>query len=111
MKDFISSQNNDKYFEKDPVENQAERTNEFNGKGARNGQMNAAYDLKLDDTASEDLKQMNDLINIESSVQDQPVTPTNLNGDEDESLDFRNQGITNSLNEQQGRNVITTYAS
>ena len=56
MKDFISSQNNDKYFEKNPVENQAERTNELNGKGARNGQMNAAYDLKLDDTASEDLK-------------------------------------------------------
>lgn len=28
----------------------------------------------------------------------------------DESLDYRTQGVVNSLNEQQGRNVLMTYS-
>lgn len=56
MKDFISSQNNDKYYDKNPVENPIQPRNEMIGKASRNGQINTEFDLKLDDTASEDLK-------------------------------------------------------
>ena len=56
MKDFISSQNNNKFMEKNPVENSTQRKNELTGKDANNLPMNEEYDLKLDDSASEDLK-------------------------------------------------------
>ena len=67
--------------------------------------MNADLEpLKSEDSVIEDLKQMSQLIDLDH------VPPPRCAADQDDSLDYRTQGIVNSLNEQQGRNVLMTYS-
>lgn len=89
------------------MQNSVNRKKEQIGKSAgalttRQHSINVASDMKLDDSEVEDLKRVNDLIDLKNSLtQAKAITPRIMNNPpQEDANDMRSQPVADSLNEQ-----------